>query len=532
MKRNKNVANVNRNKKLKSSTENQDRISNLPDSVLVHILSLLPTNDALKTVVIPRFGNLWASIHTISFDVRRCLYVDGPPLNYDCSFYPYYPKYDKNLYRMRHVLVLHERPEIYKFQLKLEFWLDYGRDNSDFESERNEGCYAQNPDVRDNFFEEKRMVNEIGTWIRFALRKKVKVLDLDFGEQEYPDPYSNYKLPKVVYTCESLTELRLASCNIKLLGQIRLISLKKLMLKGILLSGKIMDKILNGCPLLESLSLINCYEPYDMRKLDITHSNIKHLRIFVGYGKLQDDFISVSCPNLTSFDIAGAIERVDLMNVYSLLGDSYGGFELLNWCIMVSKTQELADMPCPAFSWKCLVLDVKLTKWHLPWISSLLRNSPRLETLTLHIYPGWYKKFKKREAEWIQTHDFDGHNYWNSQEDTYQCLNHQLKMVTIVGYIAEPYVIELIEFLLKNAKVLEKMVIKMVTKKTSGSASKKDKKKEKFSVSMDDFDSRLQKMLIGGPPEVHYTSEQLLDFSNKLSNLQRASAQAVVNLSL
>ncbi|KAK9666455.1 hypothetical protein RND81_14G186100 [Saponaria officinalis] len=36
----------------------RDRLSEMPDEVIVHILSCMPTLDAVRTVLLRRFGNL------------------------------------------------------------------------------------------------------------------------------------------------------------------------------------------------------------------------------------------------------------------------------------------------------------------------------------------------------------------------------------------------------------------------------------------------------------------------------------------
>lgn len=189
-----NIAYTSSFKRLKCSDEDQDRISRLPDSVLVHILSLLPTSDAVKTVLVPRFRHLWTSIDTLSFS--ECLYHDCSDKNYDDG--PVYE--DRFLNFVHHVLILHESMTIYKFHLKIKFSLD----NSVGEETRDD------PEFQDYVSRERRMANEIDTWVRFAVRKKVKVLDLDFLGCGFSEPHASYRLPNVVFTSENLTELKLA----------------------------------------------------------------------------------------------------------------------------------------------------------------------------------------------------------------------------------------------------------------------------------------------------------------------------------
>ena len=48
---------------------NEDRISKLPDDILTHILSFLPTKDAIGTIVLSkRWNDLWTFMINLDFD--------------------------------------------------------------------------------------------------------------------------------------------------------------------------------------------------------------------------------------------------------------------------------------------------------------------------------------------------------------------------------------------------------------------------------------------------------------------------------
>ncbi|KAK3438484.1 hypothetical protein EUGRSUZ_C03098 [Eucalyptus grandis] len=143
---------------------------------------------------------------------------------------------------------------------------------------------------------------------------------------------------------------------------------------------------------------------------------------------------------------------------------------------------------------------------YLPGISSLLRNSRFLETLTIYVYPG------RDEDESELAFDYDGFIYWSSVDSAYPCFKHQLKHVKIYGYVLDPDVIELIEFLFKNAQVLEKMKI------SSKKILQRIGSKNMFSSD------------IGRPLKDYCTSDALLEFSQKLLSFPRASTQVVIHL--
>ncbi|KAA8524483.1 hypothetical protein F0562_010906 [Nyssa sinensis] len=501
---------MNSSKNQKISENERDRISSLPDSVLVHILSFLPTKDAVQTVLVPPFRHLWTNVHTLSFDV--CSY-------HDCDSFESFddddsgPTYDKRFLGLMHnVLILHERSTIHEFHLRFHFSLYYSSGESGLEES-----------ILQNYVsKERRMASEISSWIRFAMRKKVKVLDLDLNGCCYIYETAHYTLPNIVLRSGYLTELKLAACDIKPLGQIHLNSLKTLSLQEVMLSEKTMDEILCGCPLLENLSLMDCY---GFSKLNFTSPNIKKLMLIL---RVNEPRLKISCPNLVSLEIAGWIEKADLVNVSSLVEASlwfsycfkfacreYRNVKMLleklrhskvfkpcRWCILVLTIWELTNLPCPSFNWKCVVLEIPLTKWHLPGLSNLLRNSICLETLTIYIEPVcsfWFQPFQN-EGKWIESYDLDGENYWNSQEGSFYCLTHNLRTVMLFGSITESYAIQLAEFLLKSAMVLEKMVI---------STNESVKPDHQNSLS----------------------SDELLEFSRKLLSIPRASTCATIHLS-
>ncbi|OMO65636.1 F-box/LRR-repeat protein, partial [Corchorus capsularis] len=106
------------------------------------------------------------------------------------------------------------------------------------------------------------------------------------------------------------------------------------------------------------------------------------------------------------------------------------------------------------------------------------------------------------ECQWMESYDFDGEKFWRSQEGTFHCLEKNLKSIKIYGHITEPYVIDMIEFLLKNAMVLEKLEI---------SSQNTFRPFPKTNCC---------------PRKVELTTEQRQEFSRKVFSLPRASTSA------
>ncbi|KAK7818305.1 hypothetical protein CFP56_041510 [Quercus suber] len=111
---------------------------------------------------------------------------------------------------------------------------------------------------------------------------------------------------------------------------------------------------------------------------------------------------------------------------------------------------------------KSLVLDTQLDKWNLPGIANLLQSSPYLEKLVINLVPS-YNSDLEFSQDFIIDNNFDHEENWKSQNREFGCLSRHLKTVEIVGFEAKcfgvKYLTGLVQFLLKHARVLEKLVI-------------------------------------------------------------------------
>ncbi|XP_048133352.1 F-box/FBD/LRR-repeat protein At5g56420-like isoform X2 [Rhodamnia argentea] len=445
-----------------------DGISNLPDAVLLHILSFLPMRDAVRTVMVPGFRYLWTSIRDLSFD--HCAY-------HDCNEEdPAFKVDDRFVNFIDHVLTLHENPTIDWFRLSLNYAAEV--------------C-ADDPQYQDGATKETRKSNKIDTWINFAVRRKVKFLDLNFLACTRKLPNNLYMLPSIVLSCSYLVELTLASCVVEPVGQVQLRSLRKLFMKQIDLTDKKLANILSGSPLLKELSLEDCdglCEPKfcsgpsieelnleecgSLKKLDLTRSDIKHLTID------HSQHLELICPNVKILDIAGCLTYVKVTNMPSLVDTSICFSHYVRY-----SHEEFSEF-------RLLLEKLNCSPYFMP-----------CDLCMLVAEQGWKPAF-----------EFNGFSYWSSVDGAFPCLEHQLKHVKIYGSVIEPDVIELIEFLLKNAQILEKMEIS--TKKTL------QRTRSTYMFSSD----------VGPPSKDYCTSDALLEFSQKLLSFPRALTRAVIHL--
>ncbi|KAG8386907.1 hypothetical protein BUALT_Bualt03G0197600 [Buddleja alternifolia] len=498
-------------KNLKTYDANKDFISDLPDAILVHILSFLPINDVIQTVLLRRFANLWR--HVPVLDLNSCLY-------HDCEDEDNCPDHlnEKFVAIIHHVMKLHERASLDKLRLKF--------------------CFKLSCPVHESFVGkldshslnllrwENSTADQIGKLIGYSISKKVQVLDINLKGCCNDLLRKNYSLPNV-FISNHLIDLRLTCCDISGCRNINLKSLRVLLLEKISLSDEIMAEVLVSCPLLEDLSLVDCYR---LRKLVCENPNLKKVLLILE----KDEYLIISCPYVLSLEIHGCIECASLLDISSTVDVSIlfsysfrceqreyddvrkllemvsqcKNLSLCTWSVLVLTIWSFKNMPCPSFEWKNLTLELSLKKWHQPGLSLLLRKSHSLETLTMYIYPGSADILLLRESEWIQAYDFDGEKYWDSQEASFP----YLESIMIYGYIDKPYVIQMVKFLLRSAKKLQKLVIST---------------KESFETDHESpsFDGPIERQ------RAHFTPEQLIELAQKFKELPRASPEAVIYFS-
>lgn len=243
---------------------------------------------------------------------------------------------------MSHVLNRNECPTIFKFSLKFGTYLYFSPDDDKPNRQKKplEGKFACNVDL----------------WIDLALKKKVRVLDLGILAHGSSSTRFDYNLPNSVLISDSLTGLNLVNIGLTEKLEVHMRSLKTLSITTIVLSDVIIESILSGCPILETLSIIKCC---GMRKLNCTSKYLKNLMLVLG--KYEVEPVEIWGPHLSSLHIAGMTGRVDIKNLSSLVEATldlcFGGacrldryvnvgaileklhhantFTICNWCILV-----------------------------------------------------------------------------------------------------------------------------------------------------------------------------------------------------
>ncbi|XP_062169713.1 F-box/FBD/LRR-repeat protein At5g53840-like [Alnus glutinosa] len=395
------------NRKQKRARFVEDRISGMPDDVLVSILSLITMKEAGRTSVLSRrWQKLWTFVPNLNFDGQERLYYLEDHIG---------ARGFRRLHRIartnyvkwvNRVLELHRTPAIDQFRVFFDLTEDYRRD--------------------------------IDNWINFAMEKRVQRLELSF---DYCSLINPYPFPSLYQT------RGIPSPN----------SLRALILKFLNVSGEVLEYFICNCPFLDRLwvegseTLVNLKVAGPLLRLK--HLEISHC--------LKLENLEISAKNLVSFVYFGPRITMPFKYVPNLvemsLEGNYFEYSIYNFCEFSSYLPRL----------ETLVLDLskvekkmKLLEFHtlsnlkqleliateksgnasLLWLTSLLKAAPVLcrLTLKLHMYgsPGPRKVQKSPK-----------------------CLHHCLKQVEMVGFVGRTIDVKYVKYLVKNAVELEKVII-------------------------------------------------------------------------
>ncbi|GAU41368.1 hypothetical protein TSUD_390550 [Trifolium subterraneum] len=263
----------------------RDRLSSLPDEILIHILSFLPTNQAIFTSILSkRWIHLWRHVPTLYFINKK--------LNSSQDIH-HFNKFVK--------AVLHSRDYSLSSCSINTFILDIQYDVSKL-----------------LYYDHGSSITNINNWVNLAVQRKVQYLHLYLHARikwETIPP----KLPAIILSCTTLVVLRLSWFYVDEVSPFpfRFPSLKILNLKDMYFDQcQDFMFLLDGCPVLEDLQVShihfnNSFRPSDFeqfenssfRKLyraDITDcyfhfpakalANVEFLRIKLWKGYLPNGF--------------------------------------------------------------------------------------------------------------------------------------------------------------------------------------------------------------------------------------------------
>lgn len=420
-----------------------DSISKLPDEVLCHILSFLPTKYAVRTSLL---STRW-----------KYLYASVPSLDFDDSLFSPRQAGSGNLASEMQLLmsivdrtfVLRKLGYIDRFSLKCR----------------------QNIDV-----------SSVNIWIYAALWRNIRELDFCVSLNEFT------QLPGDLFACPTLVVLKLSgNFVINLPIKICLPNLKILHLNGNSFPNEdSIQRFISSCPVLEDLAMSRCLLD-NIRIFNISAPTLKSLTIdfFRKYTDLKYKFV-LNTPKLVYLKYSGSLVEGYLMkNLQSLVESCIDVRCHLSFMFSEDETKYFVELLCGIAKVKFLYLSGHVTQdpWvYLPVLSPpTLCNLTRLELGVIgYGFTGRGLAFLVCLLECspiLETLAFvEGFFDPNCNPERHRhdlphivppCMMFHLKMIKIMSYRGYKIELKLAEYFLKNSTVLRKMTIQ-----TSGMTDK------------------------------------------------------------
>ncbi|KAL2531006.1 F-box/FBD/LRR-repeat protein [Forsythia ovata] len=431
-----------------------DRLSDLPDAVLCHILSFLDTKYAVATTLLStRWKNLFISLPNIVLDDSLTLKTRNE------EFGPEFAMFGLRQIMLRNV------PHINQFHLKCNF----------------------------NF---KDPV--IQTLVYAAIWRNVKEVDICMGERAIIG-----SLPPELFTSTSLVVLKLkGDVDLVVPEFVSLPNLKVLHLDGFMFQNDdSINRFFRGCKLLEDLCLSRCI----FWRVNVLDLSIPFLRkVSFNHGddlEDLDDNISITVttlvldtPNLELFEYRDHIAKS--LRMKKLTSHARAEFFLPYWdnqenaSVFINKlrgfkalylSMETLQAMYPNFSspsaFEASVFEslthLELAAYNLRILPSILECAPQLEVLVIHEHsycPGAAQE--------------DAESLYPLPEIVPICLAKHLSNIEFRDFQRCEHEFELMKYLLQNGKVLKRMKISAIGRSTlyfSQSDLKKLKMLQRFS---------------------------------------------------
>ncbi|KAJ3690766.1 hypothetical protein LUZ61_019930 [Rhynchospora tenuis] len=242
-----------------------DRISELHDSILTHILSYLPTKEAVRTQILSkRWRNVWASVPVLDINFADFWYdYINSCLTYTTFVSGYSEFHEKFVKFVDTVLASRQVQQVDRFK-------------------------------QVNFNHHHHL--PVRRWIHHVVQQLPRVLSI------YLRPRLDWVdiIPDPIFTCSSLEEIKLQVKNraghsiwLDRLNPmvVTLPHLRRLNLGHFKIEADFMDKLLLGCPILEEVELCACW-------LDMSQISCDNLMSLIINGCYHSTAIEVSIPSL------------------------------------------------------------------------------------------------------------------------------------------------------------------------------------------------------------------------------------------
>ncbi|KAL7087683.1 hypothetical protein ACP275_13G083100 [Erythranthe tilingii] len=406
------MATTEQRRRKRRKREKIDRISDLPDSVICHILSYLPTKSSVRTSVLgQRWRFLWTYVPILDFDREKKEFVNG-------------------------VISLHKMQTISTFRLLL----------------------------RKKHYDKHQHV----AWVTAAVNRNVRNLYL-VSLSDYYMP-----LPQHLFTCKTLVGLVLNSCHVTLPScPVYLPRLEKLHLISVRFEADDelpLPRLLSGCPVLEELE-IEC--SLNFFTFSVSSPTLKRLRIDLEVGGGDDDdvtnLLELNTPSLTYLQLGNCFFRNIKSGAMTSLIEadislcSYEAEDEEEFFVYSRLRLEFIDRLCNVKSLELdlsqftrRIVDSVLSAWS--WTMSF-HNLTKLElTGACRFLPKFLESAENLEIL-IFTEFYEKSESWTEPLQVPKCLLSHLRIIKIARIRGKKHEFEYIRYLLTNALALERMEV-------------------------------------------------------------------------
>ncbi|KAG7529879.1 Reverse transcriptase domain [Arabidopsis suecica] len=378
-------------------------ISDLPDDLLVQILLLVPTKDAVATMILSkRWLSIWTMMPTLNYEDSECK-----------SVWQFFNK----------SLKIHKAPVLESISVHL------GRE-----------CPVD---------------EDVGKWITNAIDRKVRRLDFKLNWSAKP-----IKLPESLYTCNTLVTLRLSQkILVELVSQSCLPSLTLLDLKYVVFKDEdSLIRLLAGCHILKFLHVKRHIED-NVKNFKVKVSSLEFI-IYeydnydnTGYirGSLVID--SHALKKIIVFDNSGdscTIEntpRLDKASISAMcyLGDKF----MLSSLIIFDVLFNIGTVKCCTTINFSQLVECRIQPFDFDWLEPLMvlvQNSPKLKLLLIDQTVGINENLPLS---------------WNRPSCVPKCLLTHLEIFEWKEYGGRSEEKELIRYILANSRCLKRVSLSM-----------------------------------------------------------------------
>uniref|UniRef100_A0A2P2IJN0 F-box domain-containing protein n=1 Tax=Rhizophora mucronata TaxID=61149 RepID=A0A2P2IJN0_RHIMU len=250
-------------------------LNDLPDDVVIHILSFLPTKSAIQSSLISRkWRNLWTQLSCLNFPYSFTATAAASAGTFVTP--RSFSDFISQTLLQRHP----KSPSLHSFDLEFDF--------------------------RDRISS-----SHVDSWLRYAIHHRVQEIKLDFFMStefqagNFPENELVYKFHLSLLRNGRVKLLRLIKCDIIFpydMASMRLKTLGSVFLDQVCLSDQMVSDLISGCVNLECLSLEHCY---GMKDVKICSLKLKHL--YLNYFNANNGSLEICCPNLVSLEMIGFV---------------------------------------------------------------------------------------------------------------------------------------------------------------------------------------------------------------------------------